>query len=340
MTTPRRPPLGPRPSALEPRNTEGLVHVAAAALIDRGDRVLLTRRHDDSHQGGLWEFPGGKLEPTESVAAGLVRELREELGIEVTAHRPLIRITYHYADRSVLLDVHLIDGWRGEPQGLEGQPLVWVARQHLRDYPMPAADVPIVTALQLPSTYLITPPRLDDRGTFLRTLEASLQTGIRLVQLRLFDLKGDDLLTIGREACALCHAHGARLLFNGDAQLATAIGADGLHLNSRQLAAHATRPAGAAQLLAASCHSPADLAQAAALGADLAVLSPVLPTRSHPDAEPLGWDRFAAWVDDVALPVYALGGMRPELVATAWQHGAQGVAGIRGWWQAADEPAG
>lgn len=318
--------------------SDNLIHVAAAALIDSDGRILLTRRHDDSHQGGLWEFPGGKLEPGEAIADGLARELHEELGITVTRHRPLIRVVHHYGDRSVLLDVHRVDAWQGEAHGREGQPMAWVGPHALGDYPMPAADVPIVKALQLPSRYLITPPELGDPEAFLRALDASLHSGIRLVQLRLFDLDDDTMLATGRRAVALCHASKARVLFNGNEDMARAIGADGLHLNSRELHAHQTRPLPSDHLVAASCHSPDDLAQAVRLGADFALLSPVLPTRSHPDAEPLGWQRFTAWVDEVAMPVYALGGMHPDLLDTAWRHGAQGIAGIRGLW--ADEQAG
>lgn len=308
------------------------VHVAAAALTDDLGRVLLQRRHADSHQGGLWEFPGGKLESGESVAEGLARELHEELGIELLGHRPLIRVRHHYPDRSVLLDVHEVTAWQGEPVGREGQPIVWAERQALRNYPMPAADVPIVTALQLPSTYLITPPRLGDPEGFLRALEATLRTGIRLVQLRLFDLPEADLRRIGSDVCALCHANDARVVLNGAAEMALAIGADGVHLNSRELYIHPGRPVSATQLLAVSCHSPQDLVQAAVLGADFALLSPVLPTRSHPDADPLGWARFAAWTDAATMPVFALGGMHAGLRETAWQHGAQGIAGIRELW--------
>lgn len=309
-----------------------IIHVVAAALIDNSGRVLLSRRRPDSHQGGLWEFPGGKLEPDESVAAGLARELHEELGIDVVAHRPLIRITHHYPDRSVLLDVQRVDDWRGTPVGREGQPLAWVERHDLPDYPMPAADVPVVNALLLPSSYLITPPQLESPDSFLRGLESSLQAGVRLVQLRLFDLSEADLLAVGRAACDLCHARQARVLFNGALEMAAAIGADGLHLSSRRLHHYKTRPFPVGQLLAVSCHSPEDLAAAAGLAADFAMLSPVLPTRSHPDADPLGWDRFAAWVDEASMPVFALGGLRPELIETAWQHGAQGIAAIRGLW--------
>jgi 8-oxo-dGTP diphosphatase len=331
-----KPSLDPSPSALDPDQAKGLIHVAAAALIDADGRVLLARRAENAHQGGLWEFPGGKLEPGESIGDGLQRELDEELGIQVLAHRPLIRVRHDYEDRSVLLDVHRVDRWRGDPHGREGQPLLWVAVDDLDSYPMPPADTPIVRALKLPSSYLITPPGFADPVRFLQSLEASLRAGIKLVQMRLFDIPRDELVQIGRDVCALAHGASARVLLNGDAETMREIGADGLHLNSRALQAAAERPVPAGQLLAASCHSASDLQRAVTLGADFALLSPVLPTRSHPDAEPLGWEAFAGLVDAAALPVFALGGMRPELLETAWQHGAQGVAGIRGLWVASD----
>lgn len=313
--------------------TRRRVHVAAAALVDRAGRVLLARRADAAHQGGLWEFPGGKLEPGETVEAALRRELAEELGVAVVSHRPLIRIRHDYDDLSVLLDVHRVDDWHGEVHGREGQPLAWVAPGDLSAYPMPAADVGIVSALQLPSLYLITPPRIEAPARFLDDLDAALARGVRLLQLRVFDLSADALQRLGREVCRRCQGHGGRVLVNGPVELADAIGADGLHLAGRMLATIDRRPVETGRLLAASCHDAGDLARAAALGADFAVLSPVLPTPSHPDAEPIGWDGFRDTVEAAAMPVYALGGMRSDLLATAWGHGAQGIAGIRGLWR-------
>lgn len=320
------------PGESETASNNDVVHVAAAAMVDETGRVLLAMRADDAHQGGLWEFPGGKLEAGESVEQGLARELHEELGVEITSHRPLIRVTHHYPDRSVLLDVHRVDAWHGEPHGREGQPVDWVEIDRLHDYPMPPADEPIVNALRLPARYLITPPEPGEVEQFLCALDASLEAGARLVQLRVFDLPADELVRLGRDVVARCHARQARVMLNGDLDTMVAVGADGLHLNSRQLRALRERPSMGAGLLAASCHTAEDLGHAARIGADFALLSPVLPTRSHPDADPLGWDRFARLVGNANLPVFALGGMHPDLLATAWQHGAQGVAGIRGLW--------
>jgi len=308
-----------------------LIHVAAGVLIDAQGRVLLARRHDDAHQGGLWEFPGGKCEPNEPVEQALARELHEELGIELLSHRPLIRIAHHYADRSVLLDVHRVDRWQGEPHGREGQPLAWVEPGQLGDYPMPAADKPIVQAIRLPDRYLITPPEVADEAQFLQRLEQALASGIRLLQFRVFDLTRERWSALATQAAALCTQHRAQLMLNADPRSGIDLGAAGLHLSSALLHQIDRRPPGVG-LLAASCHTAKDLAQAQRIGADLAVLSPVLPTRSHPDATPLGWERFSQLVDEAAIPVYALGGMRAELLPQAWQAGAQGVAGIRGLW--------
>ena len=314
------------------------IHVVAAVLEDAAGRILLAQRPEASHQGGLWEFPGGKVEPGESVGEALRRELREEIAVEVLAHRPLIRVRHAYADRTVVLDVHRVTSYAGEATGLEGQPLVWVAADDLHHYPMPAADRPIVTAIRLPDTYVITPPDPVDLDHFAASLKPVLRRGTRLVQLRLPAL---DRAAVERYACAalpLCRAAGARLLVHRDWELAEAVGADGVHLTSAQVRALEERPLPAGRLVAASCHGADEITRAEALGADFAVLSPVLPTASHPGAAHLGWERFASLAEGARVPVYALGGMAPELIGAAWRQGAQGVAGIRGFW-AALEPA-
>lgn len=308
------------------------IHVVAAVLEDGAGRVLLAQRPATAHQGGLWEFPGGKVEPAESAGEALRRELREEIAVEVRAHRPLIRVRHAYADRTVLLDVHRVTEYAGEPIGLEGQPLAWVAPEDLHRYPMPAADRPIVAAIRLPEAYVITPPDPGEPDQFVASLKMVLRRGCRLVQLRLPAPGRVAVEGHARAALPLCRHAGARLLIHGDWELAEAVGADGVHLTAAQVRSLQARPLPAGRLVAASCHDADELACAASLGADFAVLGPVLPTASHPGAPHLGWDRFAALVDDARIPVYALGGMSPGLTDTAWRHGAQGVAGIRGFW--------
>ncbi len=124
------------------------VHVAVGVVVDEQQRILISRRASDAHQGGLWEFPGGKVESGESVTRALRRELREELGIGFGECRPLLIVPYDYGDKAVLLDVRLVTQLSGNARGLEGQPLVWVAAQDLARYEFPAANVPIVEAVR------------------------------------------------------------------------------------------------------------------------------------------------------------------------------------------------
>ena len=124
------------------------IHVAVAVLLNDAGWVLITRRNEKQHQGGLWEFPGGKVEPGESVAMALSRELQEELAVTPTSSDPLLRVQHDYGDREVLLDVHCIRAWEGEPRGLEGQPLAWVSPTALADFDFPEANRPIAKALQ------------------------------------------------------------------------------------------------------------------------------------------------------------------------------------------------
>ncbi len=123
------------------------VHVAVGVILDADRNILLTRRHDHLHQGGLWEFPGGKVGVGENVSTALSRELREELDITPVNVSPLIEIHHDYGDKSVLLDVHVVWEFSGEPRGLEGQPMVWVSADELSDYKFPAANKPIVAAI-------------------------------------------------------------------------------------------------------------------------------------------------------------------------------------------------
>ena len=99
------------------------LHVAVGVILDPAGNILISRRAQDSHQGGLWEFPGGKVEVGESLEAALARELREELGIHIGRTTPLLEVRHDYSDKSVLLDVHVVWEFSGEPRGLENQPL-------------------------------------------------------------------------------------------------------------------------------------------------------------------------------------------------------------------------
>jgi 8-oxo-dGTP diphosphatase len=162
----------------------------------------------------------------------------------------------------------------------------------------------------------------------------NLEKGERLFQWRLLGLNADDWSETLAQANALAASYDASIMVNASVDDQKKHQFTLWHLNSRQLHDLNERPDGVV-MLSASCHNEIDLQQAEKLGVDFCVLSPVLPTRSHPDATPLGWAVFKDLVEKVNVPVYALGGMSPEQEAKALESGAQGVAGIRGLWRSA-----
>ncbi len=316
---------------------EPAVHVAAAVIVDRGGRVLLARRAAQRHQGGLWEFPGGKVEPGETARATLTRELHEELGIDVVAARPLIRVRHAYPDKTVLLDVWRVNAFRGVAHGREGQPVEWVSTDELTARDFPAANGPIIRAARLPPVYLVTPEPQDEEQ-FCARLDSALRAGVRLVQLRAKNLGPSAYQHLARRVIARCHAARARVLLNAPPRWVNELGADGVHLSSARLHGLSARPLGDDAWVAASCHDVAELRHAQRIGVDFVVAAPVLSTASHPAAPPLGWPALRALTEAAAMPVYALGGMSLDSVAEAFAQGAQGIAAISALWQAAVHP--
>jgi 8-oxo-dGTP diphosphatase len=314
--------------SIDPRQ----IHVMAGAILDDQGRVLVTRRPDHVHQGGLWEFPGGKLEPGETPEQGLARELDEELGISVYASRPLIRVRHDYGDRHILLDVRRVAAYAGVPQGREGQPLAWLAPDAMDPARFPAADRPIIAALRLPQLLLITGPDPTDPEALVERIDRAVQGGIQLVQLRAHGLDDASYRNLAARAYPICVTAGARLLLNRDPATVGECPRHGLHLRAGLLATLERRPGQTDEWVGASCHNAAELHRAAALGLDYAVLSPVKTTATHPDARPLGWARFRELADPIPLPIYALGGLAPTDLSTAIRHGAQGIAAIRALW--------
>lgn len=308
------------------------IHVAAAAVADCKGRILIQRRPADVHQGRLWEFPGGKLQPGEQPRDALVRELLEELGIQVRRCRPLIRVGHDYGDCKILLDVFHVDEYDGDVVAREGQPLAWVAPNDMDPALFPAADRPVINALRLPTLYLITG---DDPGVpdlFCKRLERALSSGIRLVQLRAHQLPDPAFAALARRIFPLCRAAGARLLLNRKPSSAAGLPCDGLHLTAHALRRLSARPVAPSRLVGASCHDSEELDLARRLGLDYVLLSPVKATATHPAGRALEWAGFAALVESVCLPVYALGGLGRDDLDECFEHGGQGVAAIRALW--------
>lgn len=313
-----------------------MLHVMAGVLRDAQGRVLLAQRPPGKHLAGFWEFPGGKLEPGESPQLALVRELHEELGVQIEPQdgTPLIRIPWRYGERGLLLDAWQFTHWQGKPQSLEGQALQWQMPRDVDLAMLAPADRPILQALRLPAIYAITPADVqpDHAEAWHARVAAALDRGIGLIQLRLPLWSVDEVRALAARLRPRAIRCGASLLLNGDVQGALRLGDGiGVQLKAAQLDQLKERPLPWSQLIGVSCHDADQLAKGAQV-ADFATLSPVAATASHPEAAALGWSHFQTSAEAAALPVYALGGMAPVQTDEAREHGAQGVAGIGAFW--------
>ena len=279
-----------------------IVEVAAAVMLRAdGSEFLLAQRPEGKVYAGYWEFPGGKVEPGETVRAALVRELHEELGISVTACSPWLTRVFTYPHATVRLNFWRVTAWDGEigiTAPLEHAAVDWQKCGNSANVaPILPANDPILKALALPTTMAITMAEVEGVERQLERLEEALTNGLRLVQVR---DKG--------------WPQAQRLWF---AETVT------------RLAECATRPD--FTWVGASCHSAAEIARAGALDFDYALLGPVLPTPTHPESPGIGWQEFANQLAGNTLPVMALGGMKPAMLAEAQGHGAHGIALMRGW---------
>jgi 8-oxo-dGTP diphosphatase len=310
------------------------LHVAVGVIENKRGEILIAKRPDSAHQGGLWEFPGGKVDAGETLQSALYRELKEELAIDVQQSQPLIQIRHDYPDKSVLLDVYRVTDFSGEAKGNEGQPVLWVRPELLSQYEFPAANKSIINAIHLPKVFAITGDYFSAQD-FEKKFSTLLSRQIKLIQLRIKDFSHQHHREFFDIANNLC-AEKIQLQINTSVDEFLNLNLQnsklGLHLNSDQLMRHSRRPVDEKRLLGVSCHSLAELQQAEEIQADYVLLSPVNFTKSHPDAEVLGWKQFQKMIEKINIPVYALGGMRESDLTSAIQSGAQGIASIGTWW--------
>jgi 8-oxo-dGTP diphosphatase len=302
-----------------------------AAVIERPDgSFLLAQRPEGKVYAGYWEFPGGKVEPGEPLKEALARELHEELGIDVDSAYPWIVRTYAYPHATVRLNFFRVRAWRGEVHGKETQQLAWQRVSSLAVAPMLPANAPVLRALRLPFEYAITHAGEIGTEAQLRVLDSALARGLRLIQVREKGMPAAELERFAIAVIARARAYSALVLINSDIELAQRLGADGVHLTAEQLARLRQKPEPG--WCAASCHSAEELACAAQLGVDFVLLGPVRPTPTHPGARVLGWAGFGDLALGSSIPVFALGGMRPRDLETAWSSGAHGIAMMRSAW--------
>jgi 8-oxo-dGTP diphosphatase len=308
-----------------------IVEVAVGVLIRTDGAVLFGQRPAGRPYAGWWEFPGGKLEPGESVEQALARELREELGIDVRASHPWVVREHVYPHAHVRLDFQRIVSWTGEPQAHEGQALAWRHPSAIDLAPLLPAAIPVIAWLRLPDLLGISCAGELGDALFLARLEHRLADGLRLVQLREPGMAPARFDALFRRTRALCARYGAKLIVNGGHPESYWHACDGVNLRSDMLRSLVSRPR--LPIVGASCHDAEELARAGSLEVDFALLGPVAPTRSHPDAATLGWHAFATLARRSQVPVFALGGLDRADAARASQAGAHGVAMMRAMWR-------
>jgi len=304
--------------------------VAVAVITQPDGSFLMAQRPAGKPYAGYWEFPGGKVEPNETVHAALLREIKEELGLDVTQAYPWVTQVFTYPHATVKLHFYRVTAWQGEPHPHEGQIFSWERAESVSVAPVLPANGPILRGLSLPPVMGVTNLSELGEAMFFARLEMALRQGLRLVQVREKNLADAALVALARRVAKRAEMYGARVLLNAAPELALKAGVDGVHLTAHRLMQSAARPEVA--WCGASCHTREELEYAAQLQLDYVVLGSVLPTTSHADAPSLGWDAVRELTLDYPLPVYLIGGMQPQHLETAWESGAHGIAMLRGAW--------
>jgi 8-oxo-dGTP diphosphatase len=314
-----------------------VVEVAVAILQKTNGDFLLASRPQGKGWAGWWEFPGGKIERHESPSQALSRELQEELGITPTLTQPWLKRRYDYPAthdaeaKTVLLHFFFVLAWHGEVSALEGQTLAWQSPRQIEVTPILPANAPIMHALALPSVYAISNVAEMGKAPFLEALKSALEHGLQLIQVREKQLATEALSALTDEVLNICAPYNAQVILNADVSVAKQLGVHGVHLTNQRLMQLDSKPEHL--IVGASCHDNAGLNHACHLQLDFAVVSPVLPTQSHPEAIPLGWETFAEMIGNCSIPIYALGGMQPQHLNVALSYGARGIAMQRAAWQ-------
>ena len=314
---------------------KNIVHVAVAVIKNSEGQYFIAKRPQKSHQGGLWEFPGGKVENNETVFDALKRELFEEIGITLLKATPLIQISHDYGDKFVYLDVFNIDGFTEEAFGKEGQEIRWIDKIDFSIYEFPVANLPIINSIQLPDKYMIT-GKFSGENDLLCRIQKSINNGIQLIQFRAQNLEEDLYFKYAEKIYSVCKKENVKLLLNTSVHKFKKYSANkfshGLHLNSKELKYYFPDDFDRQLLVSTSTHNQDEISLSESKKVNFIVLSPVNATLSHPDTVPLGWKKFKELTQKATMPVYALGGMKVELLENAKMCGAQGIAAIGEFW--------
>jgi 8-oxo-dGTP diphosphatase len=296
------------------------IDVAVNVVRDEAGRVLLAERTARQIAAGFWELPGGKIDPGETPHQAAARELDEEVGIRAESLQPLMTYDHVFPTKRVRLHIFRVARWSGSPHGREGQRVAWVDPASPAVAPVLPSNLRVMAALGLPPVMAV----FDLCGNAANTVaqvQDALAGGARLLLLRAAHLAPDQRVTMARRICGIAHRYGTTILLAGSVLESDRAGASGLHTEVEALWRMNARPP--VRLWSVSCCGEEDLKRAQALGADLAMVSPVLACGTR---NLLGWEGVRRLTAVAPMPVYARGGLTIVHLGEALRAGAAGIA--------------
>ncbi len=298
----------------------------AACIVRSGDgRVLLAQRSAHQIAPGYWELPGGKIDPGETPPQAASRELYEEVGLQAQSLAPWAAYEHAFQTKRVRLRFFRVDAWTGTPHGREGQQVAWVDPRAPEVTPILPSNDRVLLALGLPEFCLLSG---DNEGVggqrFLAELPTAFSSGVRLIVVHEPKMAPDQRVAFTRRVVSIARPFGAHVLLAGSVLEAQRAGATGVHSTAEELRRCSLRLP--VRLWSVTCRDADDLAHAVAVGADVAMVSPVFADSAHADRETLGWAGFRALLADAPLPVYAHGGVTAAMLSEARRAGAIGIA--------------
>ncbi|ABL02722.1 mutator MutT protein [Candidatus Ruthia magnifica str. Cm (Calyptogena magnifica)] len=302
-----------------------IIKTVVGVLRNKNQEILISKRKKEQFMGGFWELPGGKIETGESLKQAIIRELKEELGIQVnqlTLHKTMM---HKYEDRAVQLSIYNINEHQNTPLGIEGQAISWASVDELNNYKLLPTMKAFISSITLPNKYWITPSSNHQSDEWMGKFNQKLNSDITLLQLR-SKIELDNSFI--RELNNKCKKNNIKLLLNTINKTFNEPYCDGWHLTTTEMLKLSKRPCADNKLLGVSTHNLTEALKAQTMGADFVVISPVQTTKTHPDTISLGWDIAKEIVDKLNIPVYFLGGMALKDLEKTQQLGAQGIAGI------------
>lgn len=323
-----------------------VLHVAVGVIRNAADEILIAKRNNRQHQGGKWEFPGGKVEQGECVSTALARELKEELGIEITHDQPLCQIQHCYPDRHVFLEVREVTSFSGKPVGLEGQPLQWLAASAMDPSIFPTANQAIVRAVRLPRHIAIInnsnngaeqkwPSIISGFSALPSKCWLRLRAMTETNQSQYFQKTKDFLISTDRRYPLLVDLD---VKLQGIAELeplrekvlGLGLPGWGYYANKQVLETMPEQrpPLLKSATIGASCHNQQEYQLAVDKGMDFVIASPVANSASHPENPGMGWPAFETLAKTGMMPCFAMGGLTQQDYTLARQSAAYGIAGI------------